>query len=224
MSRPVLKGVLHALATICYIMLIPIIADCIPVGLEIPLYCYIMAVIAHLGSSAVLHLIPWQSHRLLYMRRLDHLMIFTKIAATYYAVIVTVMPDINSIVIYILIFGTLLGIAIRMFFTDIHVALISLPYVLIGWAFLLDTDIFLLLLERIPVGTFVGLSGGICYTVGAMIYAMKYPNPWPKYLGFHEVFHIFTTMGTILFTLSIFQFAVPFYLSTTSKEICLMPE
>ena len=44
-------------------------------------------------------------------------------------------------------------------------------------------------------GFFLILGGGLAYTVGAVIYALKRPDPWPMVFGFHEVFHVFTIIG-----------------------------
>ena len=214
MTRPILKGVLHAIAAICYIFLAPTLINLTPFGLEFPLYNFIITMVVHFAASALLHLVSWPSNLLPHIRRLDHIIIFLKIAAIYYACIATVMPDIDIYVIYIFIFGTTLGILIRIFFTDIHVALISIPYLLVGWSLVLDPNIIILLLQRIPIGTFIGFLGGLCYTIGAIVYITKYPNPFPKYIGVHEIFHILTTIGTTLFTISIFSFAVPFYISS----------
>lgn len=214
MARPMLKGVLHAIAAIFYIFLTPTLINLIPIGLELPLYSYIITMIVHFAASALLHLISWSPNILPYIRRLDHVIIFLKISAMYYACITTVMPDINVLVIYTFVSGTILGILIRIFFTDIHVALIGIPYLLVGWSLILDPNIPTLLVQRIPVGAFIGFLGGLCYTIGAIIYMLRYPNPFPKYIGFHEIFHILTTVGTVLFTISIFSFAVPFYISS----------
>lgn len=122
-------------------------------------------------------------------------MIFVKIAATYYAAIATVFSDINSLVIYVLAIGTILGIVIRIFFTKAPKIVIGLPYIIIGWAILLDPYIMLEVMNRIPTGSVIALLAGISYTVGAFVYIAKYPRGWLPYVGYHELFHIFTIIG-----------------------------
>jgi hemolysin III len=66
-------------------------------------------------------------------------------------------------------------------------------YLLMGWVVIIP---FKSLIEAMPLSIIILLvSGGISYTIGAIIYALKKPNPFPPYMGFHEVFHIFVIMG-----------------------------
>ncbi len=51
--------------------------------------------------------------------------------------------------------------------------------------------------------------GGLLYTVGAIVYALKRPNPFPHVLGFHEVFHLFTIAAGAVFALVIWVWVVP---------------
>jgi hemolysin III len=70
-------------------------------------------------------------------------------------------------------------------------------YVGMGWVALLALPAFL---ERLPwpaVGLL--LLGGVLYSVGALIYTLKWPNPFPRVLGFHEVFHLFVIAGSVSF-------------------------
>ena len=54
------------------------------------------------------------------------------------------------------------------------------------------------------------LLGGILYTIGAVIYALKWPDPFPSVLGFHEVFHLFVIAGSVVFAVVIWHWAVTF--------------
>lgn len=220
-TRPLFKGVLHAFTALLYIIAIPYLAARIPNKLRWPIGTYLVSIISHLVISSCLHLTSWspgmETLHLL-TRRLDHIMIFLAIAATYYAAIVTVLNDISRFVIYFLSMGIILGIITRVWFTDAPQIIIALPYIMMGWALMLDTSVPSKLLDRLPVGSMIALFGGISYTIGALIYAMKYPNPYPMYIGFHELFHICSTIGTILFTIVIFNYAIPYYINTHNKE------
>ncbi|CAH6419112.1 Hemolysin III [uncultured virus] len=212
--RPYLKGVFHTLTFLIYLFWSPYLLESVPESIKMATLIYLLGVVGHLAASSLLHLIPWSLSFLPYVRKFDHSMIFVKIASVYYIAICTVMPDIDPKVLSIVIVGTILGILMRIFFTDIPRVLIGIPYVVIGWAFLLDFNIPLRLLTRVPIGTLIGVSAGICYTTGAVIYIKKYPNPYPRYLGFHEIFHFLSSIGAFLFTLAIFGHAIPYYQST----------
>ena len=54
------------------------------------------------------------------------------------------------------------------------------------------------LIKALHLGGFIWvLMGGLFYTIGAVIYAVKLPNPWPNFFGFHEIFHIFVILGSV---------------------------
>lgn len=210
-QRPLLKGIFHLFATLWYLIELPSLISRIPPGLEFPLVIYVLSIIGSFGASTLLHIINWSDSVMVYPQRLDHIMIFVKIAATYYAGISTVMTDINPLVIQVLCVGTLLGMMLRIFFTQASQIVICLPYLIVGWSLILDPDTMLSLLQKIPLGSIIALSAGLSYTIGGYIYMTKYPNPWPRYMGYHEVFHVFTIVGAILFTITIFDHAVPYY-------------
>jgi len=183
----------------------------IPDGLEYPMYLYIIAVTGHFAVSGAFHIVKWSPHIMLNMRRLDHVMIFIKMITTYLVFIHTVVPDINPWVLYFLFTGVALGITMRLFFTNAPKKVICLPYLMVGWSLVLDPITLMALFNRIPDGGVLAVLAGIFYTVGAGIYINKYPHPFPKYMGFHEVFHIFTTIAAVLLTISIFHYAIPYY-------------
>jgi hemolysin III len=116
-------------------------------------------------------------------------------------------------VLYTLNIGTILGIFTRLVFTDAPQIVIGISYLLVGWAILLDPYILVILSDRIPTGTIMAIIGGLSYTLGGLIYTFKYPRLWPRIMGYHELFHIFTIIGTISFTICIFNHAVPYYIS-----------
>jgi hemolysin III len=70
-----------------------------------------------------------------------------------------------------------------------------------GWVAILALPAFLRALP--PLGFILLLLGGVLYTIGAVIYARKWPDPFPRVLGFHEIFHIFVIAGSISFAVVI---------------------
>lgn len=208
-ERPRFKGVLHLIFTILYLLILPHLISQIPPDLRNVIGLYLFGLIGHLAASATLHFIPWTNPSL--FRKLDHIMIFIYIYGSYSATIITVIPFVDPLVIYFLNFGTGLGIFLRVFFTDLHPFLIGIPYVIVGWSILLDPTTVAYGFEHLPEAANLCLLMGLTYTFGALIYILRWPNPCPRDMGFHEIFHVFSTIGTILLTSFIFGYCIPHY-------------
>jgi hemolysin III len=98
------------------------------------------------------------------------------------------------------IFGSIWGLTLAGFFMKLFWLraprwLYTAIYVLMGW--LIVVGIWPLSQVMVLRGILLMLLGGILYTVGAVIYAIKKPNLWPGVFGFHEIFHIFIIMGSL---------------------------
>lgn len=233
-ARPLLKGIFHLITTIGYVLAFPYLYDMIPAvdkscetisNIRFSLIFYLLSIVGNFGSSTLLHIVPWNDNLVIYPRYLDHIMIFVKIAATYYATISTIMPEINPLVKYTLGFGTIFGIVLRIFFIKANKFVLGIPYLLMGWSVILDPKAILLVAERIQYGGVIAVLAGLSYTIGAFIYITQCPRIWPKsiellldpdrklpkYMGYHELFHIFTIIGAVLFTVCIFGYCVPYY-------------
>lgn len=210
--RPLFKGYFHLLAFLYYLISYRSSMMYVPKKLKLAVAFYLISIIAHFGCSTFLHIIKWPKNWIIYPRRLDHIVIFLKIIATYYVAICTVIPDINPLILQIVKIGTLLGIVSRILFTDAPGWIIALPYFIVGWAILLDPYAIIALIKRLPMGSLVCLLGGIMYSLGGYIYIRKSPNILPKYIEYHELFHLFSILGTSLFVRFIFRHAIPYYL------------
>lgn len=213
-GTPKLKGVFHLLAMFMYLGATPYLLIDIPHNLVFSVCVYLGAIIGHFGASAALHLGSWTANNLIKMRRFDHIMIFVKIAATYYVAIETVLHGINPLVTWVLTIGTCIGIFFRIFFTNLPNYLIGLPYLLCGWSIALDPYIVINVLYEIPLGTSIFIMGGVFYTIGGIIYMRQHPNPWPGYMEYHELFHFFSILGALGFSICIFGYAIPHHIAT----------
>jgi len=213
MKKPLFRGLFHLFAVITYIQLFPLLYEMIPIELLFPLTIYLSAVILNFGCSALFHIIPWPKDINILMRRLDHIIIFIKILATYYAIIKTIFININYLVICTVIFGSIIGILLRIFYTNAPKIVIGIPYVIMGWAILLDTEVLIVTMYRSPKAYILMFIGGLSYTLGAIFYILKYPKLCPKYFGSHELLHLLSIVGTMSFTLCIFFHGIPHYQS-----------
>lgn len=143
------------------------------------------------GVSALLHRGTWSPGVESLLRRFDHANIYLIIAGTYTPFAVLALPeDEGKVLLAIVWTGALIGVALRVFWVGTPRWLSTTLYVVVGWVvvfFIPD------LIEGAGGGVVVLVAvGGILYTLGAIVYATKWPNPSPRRYGFHEVFHSLT--------------------------------
>jgi hemolysin III len=158
---------------------------------------YTLAMVALFGVSAAFHRIRWQPAARRGMRRADHSTIFVGIAGTYTAVAALALSGWAQILVLSLVWvGGGVGIALRQVWLDAPKWAVSLPYVVVGWCALAVVP---QLVRGLGMGGFaLVLAGGAAYTAGAVVYALRRPDPWPAVFGYHEVFHSCTVVGAAL--------------------------
>jgi len=146
------------------------------------------------GTSALYHRMNLSEQRRVLMKRLDHAMIFVFIAGTYTPIAVLTLPRDSAIAVLIVVWtGALFGVALQITWPGAPRWLSAPCYIALGWvaAFVMPD-----LLHTAGVATLVLIvAGGVIYTLGAIVYATKRPNPWPGTFGFHEVFHACTLVA-----------------------------
>ena len=150
---------------------------------------YSLSVCALFGTSAVYHRINWRTlSARRWMRRLDHSMIFVLIAGTYTPFALLALDGTIATVILIVVWsGALAGVVLQLAWVDAPRMLSAIVYVAMGWVALVA---FPEMVDKVGItGTALVAAGGILYSVGAVIYATKRPNPAPTVFGYHEVFH-----------------------------------
>jgi hemolysin III len=145
------------------------------------------------GISAVYHRFNWKPSTKAVFRRLDHSNIFLLIAGTYTPLAIDALAFPKNVILLSIIWGgALLGILFRIFWLKAPRWSYVVLYVALGWAAML----YIVDLVNANVATMVlVLIGGVAYTVGAMFYAFKRPNPVPGVFGFHELFHSCTVIA-----------------------------
>lgn len=145
------------------------------------------------GTSAIYHRFNWGPKAKLALKRVDHANIFLLIAGSYTPITLLALPQDKGLPLIIVIWASaLLGIGFRVFWITAPRWLYVLIYIAMGWAalvYLVD------LLNANAAMMILVLVGGLFYTLGAVVYAMKKPNPIPGHFGFHEIFHAFTVLA-----------------------------
>ncbi|WP_243789936.1 hemolysin III family protein [Saccharopolyspora gloriosae] len=164
---------------------------------------YVATVLGLFGVSALYHRKTWNSvDARTWMRRLDHSMIFLFIAGTYTPFAMLAMqPTTGAVVLAVVWGGALGGVVLKLAWPN-GPRWVGVPvYLALGWV-----AVFVLpeLLSNAGVAAFVLLIvGGVLYSLGAICYASRWPDPWPKTFGYHEFFHAAVTVAAICHHVSI---------------------
>jgi hemolysin III len=164
---------------------------------------YSVTVCGLFGISALYHRKLWGPRGYTVMKRLDHSMIFVFIAGTYTPFCVLLLPGRSAAIMLFAVWsGALAGVALKMIWPTAPRWLGVPLYIALGWA-----AVFLLpdILLHGGVTTLVLLAaGGVTYSVGAVFYASKWPNPWPNTFGHHEFFHACTLLAAIAHYIAVY--------------------
>ncbi|NUN16427.1 MAG: hemolysin III family protein [Myxococcales bacterium] len=193
--KPTLRGALHHWAA-----LVSFGAGSVLVGMA-PSTRSAWAAFAHsLGMfllfaiSAAYHRPTWNKKARAWMRRLDHAAIFVLIAGSYTGIcLLALPPEISQTVLTIVWIGAGAGILQSLLWVHAPKPLTAVLYLILGWSIIpyfseLKAGISLTNLMLL-------LIGGAAYTAGAVIYAVRRPNPWPRVFGYHEIFHALTIVA-----------------------------
>jgi hemolysin III len=199
-AKPVLRGWLHAVAAPIAGLAAIFLAIVAPSGLRFPVAVFALTTVLLFAVSAVYHRGTYSPRVTSMLQRWDHANIFLVIAgsATPFAVAM-LDPGPARNLLAVLWLGAVGGAAIRLLWTRAPRWLFVPMYLALGWAsvmFLpgfLSTDVLSGASHVWVLGLIV--LGGVLYTLGAGVFATRWPDPSPKWFGFHEVFHSFTLGG-----------------------------
>ena len=156
------------------------------------------SLVALYSASAIYHFSNGSAKRILRLRKLDHSMIYVLIAGSYTPILLKYLPQHESLVFVSVIWGcAVLGVVIKLCWFSAPRWLQTVLYIAMGWVCVLAMP---QLVAGLSFGAFMWLlAGGLFYTVGGVIYAMKFPvfhNRF-QYFGCHELFHVFVMAGSL---------------------------
>jgi hemolysin III len=210
-GKPLLRGWFHAVAALGAVaatvgLLLRTQDD--PIRL-LSMLVFGLSMIELYALSAVYHIGSWQGRRRTVLRALDHANIFVLIAGTYTPICVNVLSGWLRTGVLALIWSLALAGVIGAVFT------LRLPrwlstglYIVMGWVSVAAAPEIARILPWEALGLLVG--GGVLYSVGALIYALRRPDPFPRVFGYHEIFHLFVIAGSAAFLFAIWVWVVPF--------------
>lgn len=145
------------------------------------------------GNSALYHRFNWKPRAKKVLKRIDHANIFVLIAGSYTPITLLALQREKALPLIIIIWATaILGILFRVFWINAPRWLYVPIYIGMGWAAFVYVVDFMN--ANAPMMILV-LSGGLAYTIGAVVYGLKKPNPFPGVFGFHEIFHSLTVLA-----------------------------
>ena len=142
------------------------------------------------GNSALYHRFNWRPMIKIILMRIDHANIFLLIAGSYTPITMLALPFEKGIWLLVAIWAmTIVGIGFRVLWISAPRWLYVPIYVGMGWGAFVYLDDFMK--ANMPMMVLI-LAGGLAYTIGALVYGFKWPNPSAKHFGFHEIFHALT--------------------------------
>ncbi|HEY7851221.1 MAG TPA: hemolysin III family protein [Ktedonobacterales bacterium] len=210
-DKPLLRGYLHAAAAvaavICTLVLAAMSASDRPK--QISLLIYGASSILLFGWSALYHLGSWSPRVRNLFRRIDHANIFVLIAGTYTPVAFNLLTGAGRVTLLVIIWSlAALGMVAAAPALRIPSMVMAGLYVAMGWVAL---GFLPQIAAAIGAPALLLMAvGGALYTLGALAYAFRKPDPWPRVFGYHEVFHLATIAAAAAFLLFIAQQVLPY--------------
>ena len=195
--KPRMRGVLHQWAFVTCLATGAVLVALAPdARARVASLVYSLSLALLFGTSALYHRVSWHPAARAAMKRLDHSMIFVLIAGTYTPFALLVLRGTATTVVLAVVWGgAALGVLSRMAWLNAPRAFVIVLYLGLGWvaAFFVPQ-----LIHRGGIAPFVLLCvGGAIYSVGAVIYAARRPDPRPQTFGYHEVFHACTLVAAL---------------------------
>ncbi|WP_327033361.1 PAQR family membrane homeostasis protein TrhA [Micromonospora ureilytica] len=206
-GKPRMRGWLHTyaffVAVVCGIVLCSIAATRPGWAPLVSCLVYSLTVCGLFGTSALYHRRVWSERGYQVMRRMDHSMIFVFIAGTYTPLCAMLLAPRPATVMLALVWGgALAGVAVKVVWPHAPRWVSAPLYLALGW-------VAVAMLPEILHGGGVAalvllIIGGAMYSVGAVFYALRRPNPWPTVFGHHEFFHSCTLLAALCHHIAIY--------------------
>jgi hemolysin III len=193
--KPKLRGWLHAGMTPLVVVASIVLITLAPTAPgRIAAIVFGASAVLLFGTSAIYHRGRWSPRVTTVLRRMDHTNIFLIIAGSYtpLAVLLLDWPTSRNLLVIVWT-GAIAGLLARVFWLGAPRWFYVPIYVALGWVAVWFLPQFWR--SGGPALVWLIAAGGLSYTVGAVVYGTKWPDPSPRWFGFHEVFHLLTIAG-----------------------------
>ncbi|KXP04462.1 hemolysin III family protein [Tsukamurella tyrosinosolvens] len=198
-AKPRLRGVIHQFGALGAVLLgIPLVIagfrESTSAGFA--LLVYAITVLGVFGVSAAYHRGNWTDAQRIWMKRADHCMIFVFIAGSYTPIAVLALPSsVARWVLAVVWGGALAGVALKLLWPHAP-RWVGVPlYIALGWVVVAVAGD--LVRGAGWTASILLAVGGVLYSGGAVLYATRWPNPWPGVFGHHEFFHAATVVAAL---------------------------
>ena len=193
-QRPSLRGVLHAVAFVVSCVVGALFVAHAPAGRDLAAAVFAVTASLMLGTSALYHRITWPPNRRLWMRRADHAALFLLIAGTYTPVaLIGLHGAWRPTVLAVVWSGAVLATLTKVCWVGAPKWLSAALGIALGWVALVALPQLAHNEGLAPL--FLLVAGGVAYTAGAVVYAVRRPDPLPRVFGYHELFHALTIVA-----------------------------
>jgi len=206
--RPLLRGTLHQAGFFVACAVGAVFVSTVEGRRLVAAAVFAASAVAMLGASTLYHRVAWSTRAHLWMRRVDHAGIYVLIAGTYTAVgLLALHGSLQHVVLGLVWGGAGAAILAKLCWVAAPRWLSAVVAVMLGWVGVVALP--QLVQTAGPVAVALLGAGGIAYTVGALIYARRKPDPLPAVFGYHEIFHALTLVALACQYVAIAFFIVP---------------
>ncbi|NEG69320.1 hemolysin III family protein [Bifidobacterium sp. BRDM6] len=208
-EKPLMRGWFHAI-TAPLALAGGIVLICIAHGTGLKWACavFMTASLVLFTNSAAYHLGDWSPRVTDVLRRIDHVNIFLLIAGTYTPVAFALDPFWRNAIIIGMWSCTAIALLIHVVWINAPRFLFTVVYIVFGVSGVAFMGLFWVSPAAGPAVVVLICAGGLCYILGAIVYALRKPDPWPKVFGFHEIFHLGTVAGYACHMVAIYMVIV----------------
>jgi hemolysin III len=209
LAVPRLRGTSHAVAFLLAVAAASILIVRAPGGrAAVAVSVYGVGLVALFGVSALYHRWPGPARVKPLLRRIDHSTIFVFIAASYTPVALIVLHGTLTWVILALAWcGAGAGVALSLGWIDASRWLTAASYLALGWIAVIIMPQLVAALQLTPLLLVAG--AGLLYSLGALVYAVQRPDPWPRTFGFHEIFHALVILAATAYYVALVGWMLP---------------
>lgn len=192
--KPKLRGVFHEIAFFAAVGVgVPLSINAEAGKARFSAIVFAACVALCFGASALYHRPTWQPRARSWLARLDHAGVYLLIAGTYTPFGLLVLSRGWAIPVLTIVWtGSLVAIGLKLFRPELPKRVSAAIGLALGWVAIAA---FTQLLKLPAAGLVLVLAGGLAYTLGAITYALRRPDPFPRVFGYHEVFHLLTVVA-----------------------------
>lgn len=196
-GKPLLRGVSHEIAAFAALAAwIGLTAAAPSPRARLAAGVYGATLVALFTVSALYHRPTWAPRARLLWRRLDHSAIFLLIAGTYTPFCLLLGGTVGTALLAVVWIGAAAGVVQAVAWPTAPKPLVAVVYVALGWVVVPVLPVLRLQLGPVFIGLLA--AGGIAYSLGAAVYALRRPDPFPRVFGYHEVFHALVVAAAVL--------------------------